>query len=349
MSAEENEELETETEDTSMRDTLDAAFADDSSGDEGSSLETGTGSDANGDLELGRSDTNDDDGTIGSGDTTDNDTEHTTAATTTDDKAPASWTPAAREEWANVPASVKETINKREIEVQGVMKEGAQARGFVENFGKMVQPYQGYLSLGGKDPLQNIHNAIQAAATLQGGTPIQKAEAAFKMIRENGIDIQALDDLLVGNAPAIKEEMTPAMQKMQDRIDEQDRYLQGQHEERQRGQQDAQAETNTEVNAFIKGKEFGEDLRLDMADFMDMAERNGGQPISLDIAYDRAMASRPDLQTILTNRSSAEQNKGRLDRARNAGSSIPQRSTGGGGSPAPTNMREALTEAWNQG
>ena len=347
MSAEENEELETETEDTSMRDTLDAAFADDSSEDTSSSAETAplAGSDVEGGQEG--ADTTGDTSTTASDTNTDDDTSST--AEQTDDKAPASWTPAAREEWANVPASVKETINKREIEVQGVMKEGAQARGFVENFGKMVQPYQGYLSLGGKDPLQNIHNAIQAAATLQGGTPIQKAEAAFKMIRENGIDIQALDDLLVGNAPAIKEEMTPAMQKMQDRIDEQDRYLQGQHEERQRGQQDAQAETNTEVNAFIKGKEFGEDLRLDMADFMDMAERNGGQPISLDIAYDRAMASRPDLQTILTNRSSAEQSRGRLDRARNAGSSIPQRSTGGGGSPAPTNMREALTEAWNQG
>jgi len=55
-----------------------------------------------------------------------------------------------------------------------------------------------------------------------------------------------------------------------------------------------------------------------MADFMDMAERNG-QRLDLKQAYQRAISTRPDIQQVLSNRANSQQNGAALSNARVAG------------------------------
>ena len=261
------------------------------------------------------------------------------------DKAPQSWTPAAREEWVNVPDSVKEVVAKREQEMQNVMQESAQARQFGSNFQEAVGQFESIFQGQGVDNLTGINSLLQTAAPLYGGTPQQKAETVAQIIEQFGVDISTLDSLLVGEAQA---PMDPNMQAMQTQMNNMSNFIQQQQFSQQQNQDQQRQETNNEVDAFVAANEFAEDLRGVMADFMGMAGQHG-QQLSLDDAYQRAIATRPDIQQIIANRAQGQHNEQALGNARNAAQSIPQSSGITNTLPPPQSTREALEQAWDEG
>jgi len=257
--------------------------------------------------------------------------------------APASWSPTAREEWAKVPKSVQETISKREKEITTAMQESANARQQMASFSDMVKPFQGmFASQGVQNPMQGVYNVLQTTAQLQGGTPQNKAAAMAGLVKQFNVSIKDLDDALVGNVQAEQQAPTDARY---DKLENEFKALQS----RFHGQDQAeQAQINAETQTFLKETPFASDVRTVMADFMDLASK-AGQKLTLKESYDRAIATRPDIQAILANRAKAESSTAHLNKSRAAGVIVPINSEGGGAAPKPTSLREALDAAWDEG
>ena len=261
------------------------------------------------------------------------------------EKAPASWTPASREHWAALPEGVRSEIAKREGELQRTLNETVQARQFSQKFQESIQPYEGMFRAQGVDATTGIGNVLQTAAQLQMGTPQQRAQAVAGLIEQFGVDISALDDLLVGTIPAASQ-ATPEVTQLQQQIAQMQQYIQGQQGQQSQARQQQQQTIQTETNDFLEANEFAKDLRGVMADFMDVAERNG-QSMTLKDAYSRAMSTRPDIQEIVANRAKTTTNQRAVTNARRAGVSVPQAHGTGGPTAAPTTQREALLDAWD--
>lgn len=261
------------------------------------------------------------------------------------EKAPASWTPASREHWAAIPEGVRGEIAKRESELQRTLNETAQARQFTQNFHQSIQPYEGMFRAQGVDATTGIGNVLQTAAQLQMGTPNQRAQAVAGLINQFGVDIATLDDMLVGNMPKTTQ-ASPEVVQLQQQLAEMQQFIQSQQGQQQQQVMQQQQNIQSETNKFIAENEFANDLRGVMADFMDVAERQG-RNMTLQEAYNSAVATRPDIQEILKNRTKSSNNQRAVSGARRAGVSVPQSHGTGGGGETPSTTREALLAAWN--
>lgn len=261
------------------------------------------------------------------------------------DKAPASWTPASREHWAAIPEGVRGEIAKRETELQRTLNETAQARQFTQHFQQQIQPYEGMFRAQGVNATTGIGNVLQTAAQLQMGTPAQRAQTVAGLINQFGVDIATLDDLLVGNMPKASE-ASPEVAQLQQQIAQMQQFIHGQQGQQQQQMMQQQQHVQNETSKFIAENEFASDLRNVMADFMDVAERQGRQ-MTLQEAYNSALATRPDIQEIIANRENANSNRRAVSGARRAAVSVPQSHGTGGGVEAPTSTRDALLAAWD--
>ncbi len=115
-------------------------------------------------------------------------------------KAPAGWTPAAREQFGTLPAEIQTLINKRELEINHALNEGAADRKMGTAFNQLMRPYASLMaSEGTNDPMVAVQNLMNTAAQLSMGSPQQKASRMAQLIQHYGIDINMLDNALVGN------------------------------------------------------------------------------------------------------------------------------------------------------
>jgi hypothetical protein len=256
-------------------------------------------------------------------------------------KAPASWSPAARETWKDLPAAAQAEVAKREQQTQQALQESAKARHFSNTFGDMASRYAGFISANSGNPLQEVEGLLQTASVMQSGTQVQKAQMAAQLIKNFSIDIQTLDDVLVGEAP-----QNQVPDEVQNRLNQLEGYFQQQQTVQRNQQLQKQQAMNAEVEQFVASHEFANDLRGVMADFMDIADRQGAK-ITLDEAYTRAIGTRPDIQQLLANRQIGQANHQNVTDARRAAVSVPQVGGQGGAKKPPATMREALLDAWD--
>jgi hypothetical protein len=265
-------------------------------------------------------------------------------------KAPQSWTPAERESWAKVPAEARAAIQRRELEVQQVLSRSADSRKFQDSFVRTVQPYSHLIRAQNSTPLQAVNNLMQTAAGLMTGTQPQKAAIIAEIIGNYGVDIQTLDDVLSkrpvqqGAAPAalpapVAEALRPITQFMS-----QQEQMRAQHIQ----QINHQAETV--VSQMAEKLPFFEDLRDEMADFMEVAASHG-RVMTMEQAHAAAVNANPEIKKILDQRARAKQirqDPNKIHKARKAGASIKGAPNGAGnGSGKPTSRRQALEEAWD--
>lgn len=251
-------------------------------------------------------------------------------------QAPTSWSPADREIWKDVPAQAQAAIAKREQEITQALNDSAQARQTMDQFNQLTAPYAPIFQSQGVDAMTGINSVLQTAAGLQMGTAQQRAQIVHQLIRDYGVDIAMLDNMIVGQHQQTP--VDPAVQQMQNQLAQQSQYIQQQ-------QYEQQARLNAETEQFIQANEFAGELRTVMADFMDHAIRTTGQPISLEDAYNRAVATRPDIQQILNQRQQAEQQAAQQQAAQQASVSIPQNSGHDAPPAAPASRREAIAQA----
>ena len=266
-------------------------------------------------------------------------------------KAPVGWAPKEREQWSKVPRPLQERILAREKEMAEGMAntKGAKA---VENYVNRMGEHYGDLmqSAGFKHPLDAAGAAMGSMNVLATGTQDQKATELARIISQFGVDIEVLDNALVGGGSS-NAQQDPQMQRIQQMLDErlapvnQLMTRAQQMQEQQRQQQGSQAVE--EVKKFGEQAEFLNDVREDMADIIELAEKRG-QKLSLQQAYNRACAAHPEIANIIEQRRRDEQLKGgraELDAKRTAASSISGRQGGSGGNPGNLTLRDTIAQA----
>lgn len=260
------------------------------------------------------------------------------------DPAPASWGPATREHWKDLPAEVKAEVQKRERDFSmGIQRyaEGAKRAGQMD---QALQPFQQYLATNGDSPSQTIGSLLQTASLLQMGTPMQKATMMHQLINQFGIDVQALDHMLAGEEqPPEVQNQQYVQQAVQQAVAPYQQMLAQQQGQQQYAVQQRQQAAAQDITAFASNPqhEFYGDVRADMADILDMAA-NRGLEMSLPEAYKRACAVHPEISKIVGQR----QQQLALQSKKNAARSVSGTPGGDGGSQAPNDIRGAIDFAW---
>lgn len=264
-------------------------------------------------------------------------------------KPPAGWSPEAREVFKDLSPVAQREIVKREKDYAVGMQRNAEASKFGTRVKDVLTPFQAVMRLEGVDEITAVQGLATTAATLRMGTPMEKAREIARLISGYGIDIPTLDDVLSGQVKQVPEEeqrLTALMEKHLAPV----RQILGEVERgRQEVGQRVIADVDSEIAQFESKAEFIEDVRNDMADFLEIAAKNG-RKLTLQGAYDKAVALRPDLSKILQERSrisSLKDGGKRLDGKRRAAASIHGSSAGTTTTYKPgSNLKSDIEAAW---
>ncbi len=258
--------------------------------------------------------------------------------------APVSWNATNRELWKDIPKAAQDYIIQREQEFETGIQQYAQNAQRAQGMDKVLQPYGQYFAMNGGAG-QTISQLLQTGASLQMGSPVQKAQQIAQLINNFGVDIPTLDNLLVGKAPApgqqqaseVQQAVATAMQPFQQYMNTQQQGIINQ-------QQVERNEAGSAVEQFAKDSknEFYRDVSSTMADLMDMAA-NRGINMTMEEAYSKACLLSPEVSKIQTNRTAATAAANK----RKAGSSIRGNQGGPGDTAPPGSMREAIEHAWD--
>lgn len=269
------------------------------------------------------------------------------------DKAPASWRPEVREHWGQLPESVRAEVARRETEVQRTLQETAQARQYAEAISRAFQPYEAYIKAENANPLQVIDNLMGTAVRLRTSTGPELANLMAGMVQQFGTGrfgqqfIEMLDSALAGNAPRVD----PAQMQIQQTIQQQLAPVQQFMSQFQQAQAMQQAQVAqqavSEVEQFIAKAEFGNDVRNEMADLMEVASRRG-QQLSMQDAYRQACLMNPQVRAALQARQKSRQaqnQNGIAQRAKAAAVSVPSSGPGMAPRQQSNDIRSAIEAA----
>ena len=230
------------------------------------------------------------------------------------EKAPAGWKPTVREHWEGLPDDVKQEVMKREREIDDRLRETAQARQFAQAVQQTLQPYQHFLKAENATPVQAIDNLMGTAAALRTGNAEQVAQLVTEITNQFGINrfgkemfIKKLDEKLSGSQPAPESpEIAALKQQYEQELAPLKQMQQQMAQQQQYAYQQSQQATEAEVQQFSSKAEFLDDVRMEMADLMDLAAQKGKE-LTLQEAYDRACWANPEIRAVLTRRQQTEQ------------------------------------------
>lgn len=257
-------------------------------------------------------------------------------------KPPIDWSPTLKEEWNGLPPNVQEAIAQREHSVQGLMQQTAEDRRTAQTFNNVVGQFRGLMAAEGvQDPMQGITGLLTTTAQLAMGAPQQKAAKIAELINHYGVDISTLDSILAGQQPETSEDAR-LQQLLDQRMQPVNQLLEQMNQQRAQQVQQVQSVAYESIHEFgaDPSNEFFENVRYDMADFLDMAAQQGRQ-MSLKEAYDRACALNPEIADVLAKRPSRNQQIAQKEAAASSvhGSTTPG---GSGENSADLSLRDAL-------
>lgn len=268
------------------------------------------------------------------------------------EKAPASWSPQNRESWSKLPDNVKAQVAKRELEVNKVMQDSATARKAAAHLNQVMAPYQqGLIAAGYSDPFTAINAVMQAESSLRVGNAQQKASAVANLIHQYGVDIGQLDSILAGSPQNHQASPNADIESIIDqRMQPFNDFVQQQQVEQQYVQEQGRITADNEVYNFSDNKEFINDVRMDMADLLDMASQRG-QTMTLDQAYAKACAIHPEISKVIDQRQEQQRVMGtqKMTAAKkNAASASLTGSQGGvGGGNSELSLYDTIKAAWD--
>lgn len=261
-------------------------------------------------------------------------------------KPPQSWKPSGREAWATVPPAAKAEIVRRERETMQALQDSSEARQFRSQFQQhIVQPYEPIFRSMGMDPLTGTSVAVQSYAQLAGGPMPTKVAIIADAIKRFGVDVQALDAALSGQAAPQPQQSQP-QQFMDPRVDQ----LLAQMTQARQAKEAARAEHARAAISEVESLEFFNDVRDDMADIIEAADKRG-VAMSLKDAYNRAIWANPHVAEVIQQRQaarSAANPQGSTQRARAAASSVRGTPVSPAGGPQPEDLRGQLEAAWER-
>lgn len=263
--------------------------------------------------------------------------------------APQGWRPEAREGWKDIPPAARAEIQRREQDIETKLGELSDRSHVANRFNEAVKPFEQTIAIEANgDAIAATQNLMGVATRLRFGTPQEKAALVSQIVQQYGIDIEALDTALSQNLPPGGAQQPPASTfpasppAADPRVDQMWSQM-------QQDRQQAQQTRATEVEQFLSGKEWGEDVRNDMADLIELASRRG-EALTLETAYVRAVAARPDIQNVLRQRASATPSTDQesLKRKKRTASQIRGSSAPAQTDKKPTTIAGALNAAWDE-
>ena len=266
------------------------------------------------------------------------------------DRPPPSWKGESRTEWARLPLSVRQEVLRRERNMDSQLSQYAGLKGFSDEYARMVQPYLPRMQSMGLNPITAANRLFEADRILSSGSKYDRAQYLAKVIRDYDIDLTVLDSVLTGAVTRdqdpqnmiqqmIRQEMQPFYSHMQEQ--------QGQRQAVER-QQQARADELVETMATDARYPYYDELRMDMADLIDMAAARG-VALTLPQAYARAAAAHPEIGPLVVgemHKKQMSQTTAEAQRAKAASVSV-------GGAPTgtppngfdPSDLRAALEHA----
>lgn len=261
------------------------------------------------------------------------------------EKAPVSWRPEAREVWNNLPPAAKQEILKRERDFAMGIQANSEAAQWARSFNNVIQPFRPMFAANGQDDATGVRNVLQVAATLQMGSQAQKVKVVSDLINQYGVDLESLDSYLAQGQMPAGGAGDPRLEQM---LNERLAPLQNMYQQLQMAQVNHQRQSVQRANQTVAqfaadtSNEFYHDVKMDMADLLDMAAARGVE-LTLKDAYDRACMMNPSIASIIQARRAAKEIPGK----RAAASSV----RGVPSSPAPTKSvdttRSAIEAAWD--
>ena len=261
------------------------------------------------------------------------------------EKPPVGLSAAAREVWKDTPEAIRKDITKREADYTAGIEKHRQNSARAQQMDQVLAPYAQYFAMnGGAGP--TINTLLQTGASLQSGTPQQKAQVVANIIEQYGVDIQTLDNTLVGKPPPEGAQQQSAINNaVQTALAPYQNFMNQQQQQQQQQVQHQAAEVTQTIDQFQADpvNEFYTDVRMDMADLLDMAA-NRNEQMSLKQAYDRACLMNPEITTILSTRA----NTNNAGNKRRAAVSISGGQGGQGGGTGELDMRATIEDAWSQ-
>ena len=269
------------------------------------------------------------------------------------DRAPASWKPDIREHWAALPEGVRAEIQRREVEVQRTLQETAEARKTAEAVMKTIAPYEAFIKAENSNPLQAIDNLMSTAARLRTGTAPELAQLVAGIVNQFGIGrfgnsfIEQLDSALAGQAPKVDPQQSAIEQVLNQRLAPVQQMLTQFQQAQLMQQQQVQERAVSEVEQFLAQAEFGNDVREDMADILEVAQRRGIN-MTLQDAYKKAVMMNDNVRSVLTQRAQAQKAQSQTQaaqRARSAAVSVSGAAPMGGMQAPATDVRSAIEAA----
>lgn len=269
------------------------------------------------------------------------------------DRAPQAWRPEVREHWAQLPETVRSEIQRREVEHARFIQESSEARKNYDAMLKTIAPYEAFIKAENSNPIQAIDNLMSTAARLRTGTAPELANLVAGIVNQYGTGrfgnqfIEMLDSALAGQAPRQDPQQAAIEQVLNQRLAPMQNMLtQFQQAQLVQQQQVAQA-AQSEVQSFLDQAEFGNDVREDMADLLEAAQRKG-QNLSLADAYKKACLLNDNVRAVITQRvkaKGAQQTTQAAQRARSAAVQVSGAAPVGAMRQDPTDVRSAIEAA----
>jgi hypothetical protein len=258
-------------------------------------------------------------------------------------KAPQSWRPAAREVLDTLPEAAQEEALRRDKEITHALQESSEARKFHAQFREAVGPFEAMIRAEGGEPLGAVKSLLQTAAMLRTAPAPVKARAIAGMINQflPGQDgLTLLEQALIGQMPQQGQPMSMPQPQLDPRVDKIVEFLQLSAQQRSESLQQ-RAEAALEE---VRGAEFYDDVREDMADILELSAKRG-VAITVKDAYNRAVALHPEISQVLERRKLVGQAPNGSPSSRAAASSVrpspataPQKQSSG-------SLREDIEEA----
>jgi hypothetical protein len=259
-----------------------------------------------------------------------------------------------RSHWTALTPEWRQHISETHQKLAKVEEQYQPSVEFTGRFLRTIQPFQQAIQIEAQgDPIAAVQGLMEVANTLRFGSPVEKANRLAAIISHYGVDIDTLDKALEGSIKgqplqqpagfnpqvirqAVQQELAPLLQGAQQRRQEQTQKL--------------ATEIQSEFEKFAADpkNEYFEDVRMLMADVLEVAEKQGYQ-MSNEDAYQRACMLHPEVSKIMLARQrdqSAQNLTQAAQRAKAAAVSVKGAAPVGNPAPtAPSSVREAIEAA----
>jgi hypothetical protein len=268
-------------------------------------------------------------------------------------KAPASWRPEVREHWGQLPDPVRAEVARREAEVTRTLQETAEARKYAESINRAFAPYEAYIKAENATPAQVIDNLMGTAVRLRTSTGPELAQLMAGMVAQFGTGrfgsqfINMLDSALAGSAPRQDDSTTQIQQVIQQQLAPVQQFMSQFQQAQMQNQARVQQQASSEVEQFIESVEFGNDVREEMADLIEIASKRGRE-MSLQEAYQQACQLHPAVRSALGQRqknNAAQGQNAAAQRAKAAAVSVSSAGPAIGAQPTASDSIRAAIEA----